>query len=102
MTEITTKPDASEINVHPGGVTFAGRDAVHLFRAITLKSGISLHQKCGMIPTRGMTITKMLAMAEEFTGKKYKRGDHQGAIADLQVWIDTMKAAMPITNTTSS
>lgn len=94
-----TNPNQSEVVVHKsGGTTFAGPDAVNLFRAITLKMSLSLYAKTGMIPTRGVTSTVMLKLAKEYTGKTYKRGEHEKAAADVQVWIDTMKAAMPVTH----
>jgi hypothetical protein len=34
-------------------------------------------------------------MCERYTGKKYKRGQHDEARADLKVWIETMKSAIP-------
>lgn len=89
----------SHIHIHEtGGITFVGKDSVNLVRAITLKNSINLHKKIGMIPTRGVTITKMFAMATQYTGKTYKRGAHQQAIDDLHIWIETMKAAIPISS----
>lgn len=88
----------SEINVHTGGgVTYAGPDAVSLFRAKALRSAIWMHMRSGMIPTRGVTITSMFQMAGQYTGKEYKRGAHEAAIADLDAWIATMRAALPTT-----
>jgi hypothetical protein len=93
-----SKPDNSEIRHHSGGgVTITGKDGMNFYRAVTLKSMIGLHQKTGLIPTRGVSITRMFAMATEYTGKHYKRGGHDEAIADLSVWIETMRAALPIT-----
>lgn len=78
-----------------GGTTFVGPDAVNLFRAATLKSAIGLLTK-GITPTRGMTMKRALGMAKEYTGKDYKRTQAAQAMADIQIWIDTMKAALPI------
>lgn len=86
------------VHHHASGISFVGSDATQLYRAVVLKSSISLHQKCGMIPTRGMTITKLFQIASEFTGQRYKRGEHERAIADLTVWIETMKSALPVTD----
>jgi hypothetical protein len=86
------------IHVSKGGITFSGQDAVRLYAATSLRGAIKLHQKCGMIPTRGVTITRMLQAASQYSGKKYKRGEHQKAIDDLTVWIETMKAALPVVN----
>ena len=88
---------------HDSGVTIAnhattyfGRDGVELFRVKTLKSSISLWLKCGLIPTRGVTITKMLKLATHYTGQKYTTKKAQQAVEDLQAWIDTMSSALPI------
>lgn len=87
----------SYIHVGKGGTSIVGPDATNLYRAIVLRSSIKLYAATGMIPTRGVTITKMLAMAGQYTGKKYKRGQYAEAQADLNVWIETMKSALPIT-----
>jgi hypothetical protein len=84
------------IHVGKGGTSYIGHDATHLFRATMLRSGIKMYAACGMIPTRGVTISKMLAMASEYTGRKYKRGEYAAAQADLTQWIEAMKAALPI------
>ena len=86
----------SHITVSTGGTMFVGPDAVALFRAAALASSLGLYAKCGMIPTRGVTITRMLAMATDITKKKYKRGEAAKAQADIKIWCDAMKAALPI------
>jgi hypothetical protein len=86
----------SYISTSAGGTSFVGKDAVHFYRALTLRNAISLHQKCGMIPTRGMGIVKMFTLAGEYTGQKYKRGEHARALDDLTVWIETMRSALPV------
>lgn len=93
----------SEIVHHAhGGVTLAGPDAVNLYRAITLKQGLLMYQRTGMLLTRGATPTMLLALAKGYTGKTYKGKDkYQQAAADVQVWIDTMKAALPVTDNRS-
>lgn len=78
----------------PGGTMFAGPDAVAVFQAAALSSGIGLMAK-GIRPQRGWTMTKALAKASEYTGQKYKRTEHERARADLKVWIETMKSAIP-------
>lgn len=96
---MSTRPDNSEIVTHKGGgITYSGRDAVHLFRAMTLRGNIKLFVKTKMIPTRGVTGPVMLRIATEITKKPYKRGQYAQAVADLDVWIETMKAALPITH----
>jgi len=75
-----------------------GPDAVELFRVATLKSAIGLF-KVGIVPTRGLTISRCFKMAEQYTGKSYKRGQHDEAVKDLTVWIETMKSAIPVVHT---
>ncbi len=87
----------SEIHTRDGQVVaYIGSDATELFRVKLIKSAILLHGKTGMIPTRGITITKLFAMAQKYTGKKYKRGEHDLAVKDLAIWINTMTSALPI------
>ncbi len=75
----------------------SGPDAVNLVRAGYLWQGIKgyIETNGRMIPTRGVTITKMLKMAEGYTGKTYKLKDKQKAADDLKAWMDTMKLALP-------
>ena len=88
----------SELHIDKNGKVSAyiGPDATQLFRAKATKMAISLHEKTGMIPTRGVTITKLFAIAGQYTGKKYKRGEHARAVADLTIWINTMASALPV------
>jgi len=75
---------------------FVGPDAVDLFRVRVLRSSIAMHKRSGIIPTRGVTITKMLAMASQYTGRPYKRGQHDQALADLDRHLAAFTASMPI------
>ena len=84
------------VKISASSVDFVGSDAVALYRALTLRNAIALHQKSGIIPTRGMGIMKMFERANEFTGKKYKRGDHDAVMRDLTVWIEMMRSALTI------
>ena len=89
----------SEIIISPVGVVYSGADAVTFFAAKNLKICISLYMKTGIIPTRGVTISKMLKLAHRYTGKTYKNGvvGWSACVADLDVWCNTMRAALPIT-----
>lgn len=91
----------SEVRLNDGSTAYVGQDATLLFAAVTLRSAIKLHKKTGMIPTRGMTITKMLAQAGKIANKTYRRGEHDRAINDLTIWINTMKAAIPVVDNRS-
>lgn len=75
--------------------TFVGPDAVNYVRAEFLASSLKLYAKAKITPTRGVTATRMLAMATGYTGKKYKRGQYETAAADVKKWADEMKAALP-------
>lgn len=80
-----------------GGMSFNGPDAVDLFRLVTIKHSIKMHRDLGMIPTRGMTITRLLAIVSGYTGKAYKgKNKHNDAMADLEARIAALKASMPI------
>ena len=91
-----TEPSSITYDKNGDAVTFAGPDAVELFRVATLKTSISLWVKTKMIPTRGVTITKMLAMATRYTGQRYTPQKAADAVRDLGVWIATMKSALPV------
>jgi len=90
----------SHITRFPGGMSFVGPDATSLLRAIQLRAGIKLHKVSGLIPTRGVTITRMFTLATDYTGQTYKRGEHDRAVEDLTVWIETMKSAIPVEDRT--
>lgn len=89
--------DDSKIVLHKGGgATIAGPDATEWYRASLLAASLDLYAKCGVIPTRGITGPRMLKMATRYSGKVYKRGEYTKAAADVRVWADTMKSALPI------
>jgi hypothetical protein len=86
----------SKITVTDGVATcYSGPDATNLFRAMTLRSALKL-AKVGISATRGVGPTALLKMAEGYSGKRYKRGQYDAAVADLTVWIETMKSALPV------
>lgn len=81
-----------------GAVSYVGPDATFLARAVLLRGSLRLYAKHGIVPTRGVTLTKMLSIAKEFTGKNYRssRAQAQQASEDVSVWVENMKCAMPI------
>lgn len=85
----------SHITVSKGGTMFSGDDATRFFQANVIRQGIRL-LAVGIRPSRGWTMTKALAMATSFTHKKYKRTQWPRAVADLDLWIVTMRAALPV------
>ena len=68
--------------------TFVGEAGVSTYQAIVLKSALKLYNATGMKPNRMWTPTRMLALAGEITGQKFKRGQYLTAADALQVWID--------------
>jgi hypothetical protein len=86
--------DNTAITHTPGGTVLTG-DAIEFFRVAHLKGFLKLYAKTGMIPTRGVTITHMLALASDVTKKKYRRGDAMKAHDDLKVWCDAFRATIP-------
>lgn len=86
----------SHVQITPGGTAFVGPDAVALFRARTIASGLKLYAKTGMTPNRAWTISAMLKAAGKITGQTYKRGTAEQAAADLTIWADAMTAAIPV------
>lgn len=90
------KANDSYVDIGKGGTTFIGPDATRLFAAAQLRGFLRLYAKTGIVPTRGINGTRLLALATGYTGKGYKRGQHMQAYEDMCTWIDTMKAALPI------
>lgn len=88
----------SEIKISKHATVYSGPDATELFRAQVLASSIKMWIKCGIIPTRGVTISKMLHLVARYSGKSYPRGKAGAAkaVADLEIWINTMRVALPI------
>lgn len=76
------------------GTTFAGEEAVEVYRATVLWSSLGLLSK-GITPTRGLTVKKALALCTQYTGQSYKRTEIDKARNDLKVWIETMKSTIP-------
>jgi len=88
---------SSYVELHQGGgVSFVGPDAVNLMRAITLRRALELYARTGMLLARGVSPTQLLKIAQEYTGKAYKRGQYDQAAQDVGTWVEAMKAAMPI------
>ena len=78
------------------GITgFHGLDATRLCHARTVKHALRAC-KIGFRLTRTATPTRSFAMASKITGKAYKRGQYDLALADLNEWIWAMEAALPV------
>lgn len=90
---------ASYIMLSPSGsVSYVGPQATELCVIYTLSYAIELYVKSNgaIIPTRGMTITKMLSRAAQLTGRPYKRSQALQAISDLSAKVAALVKSLPI------
>jgi hypothetical protein len=46
--------------------------------------------------TRAATPTRSFELATKITGKRYKRGQYDQAMADVRAWILAMESALPV------
>jgi hypothetical protein len=67
-----------------GGMSFKGPEAVDIYRIKSLKMAIKMAEG-GMMLTRGMSKTRCLKMATEYTGIKYKRTEAAKAMEHLDM-----------------
>lgn len=87
------------ITIHKSGaICFAGRSAVDYYRAAALRSALRILAS-GMT-MRGMTLTRAMKLATEYTGQPYKRGQAEQARDDLSTWLDEAKKHLNITDET--
>lgn len=89
--------DNSEIRVGSGGAAFVGPDAVMLVRAVQLKVALGVYAHTGLRVSGKVSPGMMLAAATQFTGKRYGRHEYAKAAVDVGKWVDTMRAALPVT-----
>ena len=66
-----------------GGTIFIGQ-GVDVFAMLALASGLELYANAGIIPNRAYTPMSMLALANKWTGAKFKRGQYRSAAAALR------------------
>jgi hypothetical protein len=85
-----TASSESKVIVSPSSTTFVGPDAVELYRAQVLLNALGLLH-VGICPTRGLTLTRALVMASQYTAKSYKRTELAQARLDLRTWIESAK-----------
>lgn len=91
----------SYVTLKPNGEvsSYIGPDAVALAAAIVLKHALLGYAKFRILPTRGITAATMLQHATRLTGKPYRRGQHAAAAADVNIWCEAMKPAIPLVQT---
>lgn len=60
------------------------------YHLIALKGALGLYHKTKMIPRRGITITRMLEQATQYTGNRYPKNQKGAGIAaaDLAAILD--------------
>jgi hypothetical protein len=94
---MNTSDDRSHIEYREDGsaAAFIGPDAISVFAAASLASAMRLYAKTGIKASRFHTPTRMLLKAGAICGKTYKRSQMLQAAADVEVWLQTMKAALP-------
>jgi hypothetical protein len=86
----------SYIVKHGDGVTaFIGLDSTRLLHARTVYHALRAC-KAGMRLTRTATPTRCFELASKITGKRYKRGQYDQAMADVRAWILAMESALPV------
>tara|TARA_R110000868_G_scaffold12052_6_gene58528 strand:+ start:3953 stop:4228 length:276 start_codon:yes stop_codon:yes gene_type:complete len=85
----------SHITIRPGSTSYIGLDATRLLHAKTVFHALKACS-LGMLLTRTATPTRTFALASKITGKTYKRGQYDRAMADVRLWIVTMEAALPV------
>lgn len=76
--------------------SFVGPLAVKWHGVVGLRAAIKMYKEAGIIPTHGVGITLMMRSATAITGKSYKRGQYDAAIADLTTWIQATLPTIPV------
>lgn len=74
-----------------GAVVFSGPAATNLYRAIALKQALIMYDKFKVLAAKNITATSMLAMATEYTGQPFKRGQQGMAALAMAEWIEEAK-----------
>lgn len=81
---------------HDGGTTFAGPDAVAVYRAIAISSALRLYARTGIKANRAYTPTAMLRVASEYLGHPFKRGQYAEASEALREWAQKAREGMDV------
>lgn len=100
MTSSTTRESGrhdSYILTQPDGqvISYVGEDAARYYQARIVLAALRAI-KAGFRMTRTATPTNLYKTAKQFTGKDYKRGQIDLAIADMEHWVSYMMLALPI------
>ena len=94
----TQTRDETEIVYRDGGMTLTG-DAVHLYRVLNIRMGLSLLIKTDgkLRLTSTATPKHLLALTTEITKQKYKnsKAGWAAAIADINTRVAALQASIP-------
>jgi len=63
-----------------GSITVDGEQSMRVYRVLAIRSALSLWERTGLLPGRGITLSVMLGNASQFTGKTYPKSK-RGAMA---------------------
>jgi hypothetical protein len=78
---------------------YVGPDATRYFQAKVLCMGLRA-RKSGIQLARNYTPKRLFKTATSFTNKPYKITEYDEAIKDLETWLRTMEAALPMVTRT--
>lgn len=76
-----------------GGGSFVGTVGVDAFRLIMVLQALKM-LKVGLVSTRGMTQGKALMLASNYTGRRYKRGQIDLAISDMETAVKARRETL--------
>jgi hypothetical protein len=89
----------SYVEVKSGSYTaYIGPDEVKFLRVKALRLSLIGYHKFKMLPTRGVTVTVMLRLAGEVTGKPYTRAKILDAVFDLEQWLVKAQNGLNVVN----
>lgn len=84
-----------ETNEHGQISSYVGKDATLYFQARILYMGLKA-RKQGIQLARNYTPKRLFEGVTRFTNKKYKINAYDEAMKDLETWLRTMEAALPV------
>lgn len=84
-----------EVNEDGQISSYIGEDATLYFQARMIYMGLKA-RKAGIQLARNYMPKRLFQTASRFTGKQYKITEYDLAMKDLDTWLRTMEAALPI------
>ena len=88
--------DMPDVTIAPSHTTYENK-GIPFYRAAVMKSSLELLIK-GIRPSRNYTLTNVLKITSEYTGKQYKvsKKEAKRAIDDLSEWISKKQKELQI------